>query len=58
MNISNAKYFKDMADKNVVGIKATINGNLSWVPLSEDNADYQAILEWAKEDGNEIQAAE
>tara|TARA_B100000035_G_scaffold266772_1_gene239584 strand:+ start:338 stop:514 length:177 start_codon:yes stop_codon:yes gene_type:complete len=58
MNISNAKYFKDMTDENVVGIKATINGNLSWIPLDANNTDYQAILAWAKEDGNEIQAAE
>ena len=58
MNISNAQYYKDMADKNVVGIKATIDGNLSWVPLDENNADYIAILEWAKDDGNEIAEAD
>ena len=58
MNISNAKYYKDMAGNNVVGIKATLNGNLSWIPLDPDNVDYAAILEWAKEDGNTIQEAD
>ena len=58
MNISNAQYYKDISNENVVGIKATLNGKLSWVPLDESNSSYQAILEWAEEDGNEIQAAE
>ena len=58
MNISNAKYYKDMAGNNVVGIKATLNGNLSWIPLDPDNVDYAAILEWAEEDGNTIQEAD
>lgn len=58
MNITNAKYYKDMSGNNVVGIKVTLNDNLSWVPLDENNADYIAILEWAKEDGNTIQEAD
>tara|TARA_Y100000004_G_scaffold156419_1_gene181559 strand:+ start:1093 stop:1266 length:174 start_codon:yes stop_codon:yes gene_type:complete len=57
MSISNAKYFKDMADENVVGIKATINGNLSWVPLDPNNVDYQAIQAWVAE-GNTIAEAD
>ena len=56
MNISNAQYYKDMADKNVVGIKATIDGNLSWVPLDENNSDYAAIQKWVAE-GNTIKEA-
>ncbi len=28
------------------------------VPIDENNADYAAILEWAKEDSNEIDAAD
>ena len=28
------------------------------VPLDTNNTDYQAVLAWAEEDGNEIQAAE
>ena len=58
MNISNAKYYKDLSDTRVVGIKVTLNGNLSWVPLDENNADYIAIQEWAEEDGNTIQEAD
>ena len=58
MNISNAQYYKDMADENVVGIKVTLDGNLSWVPLDTNNANYIAILEWAEEDSNEIAAAD
>jgi len=57
MNITSAQYAKNLQDK-VNHIKATIDGNLTFVPLDPDNTDYQAILEWAKEDGNEIQAAE
>tara|TARA_Y100000592_G_scaffold97654_1_gene168856 strand:+ start:960 stop:1133 length:174 start_codon:yes stop_codon:yes gene_type:complete len=57
MNITSAQYVKNLQDK-VNHIKATIDGNLTFVPLDPDNTDYQAILEWAKEDGNEIQAAE
>ena len=30
----------------------------SWIPLNEENTDYQAILEWAKIDGNTIEAAD
>ena len=57
MNITSAQYAKNLQDK-VNHIKATIDGNLIFVPLDPDNTDYQAILKWAKEDGNEIQAAE
>ena len=57
MNISSAQYAKNLQD-TVNHIKATIDGNLTFVPLDPDNTDYQAILEWAEEDGNEIQAAE
>tara|TARA_R100001163_G_C5037162_1_gene176098 strand:+ start:949 stop:1125 length:177 start_codon:yes stop_codon:yes gene_type:complete len=58
MNITKAQYYKDMSGNNVVGIKVTLDDNLSWVPLDENNADYIAILEWAKENGNEIAAAD
>jgi len=58
MNITSAQYvihFNVPEDKN---IKAVIDGVEIWVPIDNDNSHYQAILEWAKEDGNEIQAAE
>ena len=58
MNITSAQYvihFNIPEDKN---IKAVIDGVEKWVPIDNDNSHYQAILEWAEEDGNEIQAAE
>jgi len=56
MNITSAKYFQsDGVNKSIT---ATIDGNKLIVPLDPDNTDYAFILEWAKEDGNEIQAAE
>ena len=58
MNITNAQYYKDMSGNNVIGIKVTLNDNLSWVPLDENNSDYISILEWAKKDGNTIQEAD
>lgn len=39
-------------------IQATIDGEELAVPLDPANRHYAAILEWAEEDGNEIQAAE
>jgi hypothetical protein len=56
--ISNAKYNKDPISGKNVSINCVINGRHLSVPLSENNTDYAAILEWAEEDGNEIQAAE
>ena len=57
MNISSAQYAKNLQN-TVNHIKATINGEVTFVPLNPDNTDYAAILEWAEEDGNEIQAAD
>ena len=56
MNITSAKYYK-INDINV-SVNATIDGKEIAVPMDTDNRHYQAILEWAKEDGNEIQAAD
>ena len=44
-------------------IDRAITRDLDWgielpVPLDPNNRHYAAILEWAKEDGNEIQAAD
>ena len=58
MNITSAQYvihFNISEDKN---IKAVIDEVEMWVPIDNDNSHYQAILAWAEEDGNEIQAAE
>jgi hypothetical protein len=59
MNITSAKYIADI----ITGENSCINVVLSddtlmSVPLDPNNRHYQAILEWAEEDGNEIQAAE
>jgi len=56
MNITSAQYFEFKGEK--ISIISTIDGVSKHVPIDTDNIDYQAILEWAKEDGNEIQAAE
>ena len=55
MNIESAQYIEVSDDKS---IKAVIDGITVFVPISEANRHYAAILEWAKEDGNEIQEAE
>ena len=57
MIITNAQYSTNL-DGNNASIKATIDGQKIFVPLDPANRHYVAILEWAKEDGNEIQAAE
>ena len=46
-----------MDDKNV-SIQANMNGKIYSVPLDPANTDYQAILEWAKIDGNTIEDAD
>jgi len=58
MNITSAQYYLSVYDDSNDGINATIDGVTLQVPLAPDNRHYAAILEWAKEDGNEIQAAE
>ena len=57
MNIESAKY--NSFDGENVSITAVIGeGVIICAPLDPANRHYAAILEWAKEDGNEIQAAE
>tara|TARA_R110002167_G_scaffold1028_1_gene4483 strand:- start:25 stop:198 length:174 start_codon:yes stop_codon:yes gene_type:complete len=43
MNITNAKYFKDLSGSNC-SIGATINGQEMTVPLDPDNTHYAEIL--------------
>jgi hypothetical protein len=57
MNIESAKYNVDLEGNNSE-IKATIDGTEMFVPLDPDNRHYQAILEWAKIDGNTIEEAD
>jgi len=58
MNITSAQYVSDRLSEENMSIQAVIDGKQYSVPLNPDNIHYAAILEWAKEDGNEIQAAE
>ena len=57
MNIESAQYVKDDNDQNAC-IKCVIDGAIHAVPMDIENRHYAAILAWAEEDGNEIQAAE
>ena len=58
MNIKSAQYVKDV-DGNNYAINIVVDDDKTiCVPPDPNNSDYAAILEWAKEDGNEIQAAE
>ena len=57
MNIESVKYILDDDGKNCQ-VGATIDGQEMYVPMSEDNRHWQAILEWAKEDSNEIAEAD
>ena len=58
MNITSAKY---LSLPNVEGNQCieVVSENITMhVPLDPDNSDYAFILKWAKEDGNEIAAAD
>ena len=57
MNIDNAQYIKNIDDE-IKMISATIDSVVSFVPLDPANRHYQAILEWAKIDGNTIEEAD
>ena len=57
MNITSAKYQKNL-EKITVGINATIDDVQMFVPISEENRHYIAIVEWSKEDSNEIAEAD
>ena len=58
MNIESAKYIEDK-DNNKVAVSVVIDGETLSVPLNvEDNRHWQAIIEWAEEDANEIAAAD
>ena len=57
MNITSAQYYVDLNNNNA-GIRMVENGVTRFVPISTDNADYAALLEWAAEDGNTIEEAD
>ena len=56
MNVTSAQYVNLLGSTS--HIEAVIDGKTMSVPQAPDNRHYQAILAWAEEDGNEIQAAE
>ena len=58
MNIESAKYYTLTNAEGNQGIEVVSDGVTMYVPIDPANTDYEAILKWAKEDGNEIQAAE
>tara|TARA_R100001443_G_scaffold30461_1_gene44191 strand:- start:476 stop:652 length:177 start_codon:yes stop_codon:yes gene_type:complete len=58
MNITSAKYYTHPSAEGNQGIEVVSEGVTMHVPLDSSNVDYQAIQEWIKEDGNEIQAAD
>lgn len=57
MTITSAQYGQDTEGNNI-SIKATIDGVEMFVPLDTDNRHYQAIIEWASQDGNTIADAD
>ena len=58
MNITSAQHTKIFYNTDNENIKATIDGTEMFVPLDPANRHYQAILEWAKIDGNTIEEAD
>ena len=58
MNITSAKYIKNIITNANDNIKAIIDGQEMSVPLDPANRHYDAIFEWAKIDGNTIADAD
>tara|TARA_R100000426_G_scaffold2421_1_gene3963 strand:- start:117 stop:290 length:174 start_codon:yes stop_codon:yes gene_type:complete len=57
MNITSAKYIKNIITNVNDNIKAIINDKEMSVPLDPDNRHYQAIQEWVAK-GNKIEDAD
>ena len=56
MNIESAKYYKFEGINKTIDI--VVDGQKISVPLNPALRHYQAILEWAKIDGNTIEDAD
>ena len=56
MNITSVKYITGDDGKNCQ-VRATIDGQKMYVPMSEDNRHWIAIQEWVAE-GNPIEEAD
>ena len=57
MNITTAQYTTDSETNQNTYIKATVDGEVIFVPIVSDNRHYQAILKWQAE-GNTIAEAD
>ena len=57
MNITSVQHQVDVEGSTSVSMKATIDGQIMFVPLDPNNRHYQAILEWVAE-GNTIAEAD
>ena len=57
MNITSAQYITNSETNKDNYIKATIDGEVIFIPIVSDNRHYQAIQEWVTE-GNTIAEAD
>ena len=57
MIFENAQYVKGQDDK-IVAVSAVVDGKNICIPKSVGNRYYDALLEWAKIDGNTIAEAD
>jgi hypothetical protein len=57
MIFENAQYVKGKDDK-IVAVSAVVDGKNICMPKSVGNRYYDALLEWAKIDGNTIAEAD
>ena len=57
MKVTKAQYLKSSLESENSGIKATIDGLETHIPLDPDNLWYQAVQEWVAE-GNTIEVAD
>ena len=49
MKITEAQYYKSPINDKDIMVKATIDGNIMWIPLDSDNRHYAEILRQVKE---------
>ena len=57
MIITDVQYQPSFTDEKEA-VKATIDGDVLFVPIDTTNRHWQAIQKWLSEDGNEIAAAD
>jgi hypothetical protein len=57
MEVTSAKYYKDVSTDTNTSIEATINGKKYSVPIDENNTHYQEIQKWVKA-GNTIEESD